>query len=55
MPTAMRSVCSGGGAVMRIGADRNGRILEVLLVTRHGHRRIVDAMQARTKYLKREE
>jgi len=41
-----------GGAVMCIGADRSGRILEVLVVTRHRRRRIVHAMRARTKYLR---
>ena len=43
------------GAAMRIGADQSGRILEVLVVTRHRQRRIVHAMQARPKYLRREE
>ena len=38
-------------AVMCIGADRSGRMLEVLVVTRHGRRRIVHAMPARAKYL----
>lgn len=40
------------GTVMRIGADRSGRLLELLVVTRHGRRRIVHAMQARAKYLR---
>lgn len=43
------------GAVMRIGADRSGRILEVLVVTRDRRRRIVHAMRARAKYLRGEE
>ena len=36
---------------MCIGADRSGRMLEVLVVTHHGRRRIVHAMPARAKYL----
>ena len=39
-------------AVMFIGADRSGRMLEVLVVTRHRRRRIVHAMPARAKYLR---
>ena len=41
-----------GETVMCIGADRSGRILEVLVVTRHRRRRIVHAMRARPKYLR---
>ena len=39
-------------AVMCIGADRSGRMLEVLVVTHSGRRRIVHAMLARAKYLR---
>lgn len=39
-------------AVMCIGADRSGRMLEVLVVTHHRRRRIVHAMSARAKYLR---
>ena len=39
-------------AVMYVGADQSGRILEVMVVTRHGGRSIVHAMPVRSKNLR---